>query len=77
MKNIERQIFEPAYRLVKYFGTQKKAGAALNVEQGTISGWLRGTHGINSLNAQKAEKLTNGEIKAYELCPKLLELEDM
>ena len=76
MKNIENQVFEPAYRLVKYFGTQDKTAAALNVKQGTVSGWLRCTHGVSSLNAQKAEMLTNGEIKASELCPELLELEN-
>lgn len=77
MQNIENQVFEPAYRLVRYFGTQDKTAEALNVKQGTVSGWLRRTHGISSLNAQKAERLTNGEIKASDLCPELLELEAM
>ena len=46
MQNIENQVFEPAYRLVRYFGTQDKTAEALNVKQGTVNGWVNGKHGI-------------------------------
>lgn len=74
MSNIDKQVFKPAYRLIEFFGGQKETCAALRVKQGTVSGWLNKKHGISSFNAQKAELLTNGEIKASDLCPQLIEL---
>ena len=59
-------------RLVKYFGTQQKAAEALGLDQGTVSGWVRGKHGMSPVSALKAEAITGGEFKAVELCPDLL-----
>ena len=80
METIDKQVFEPAERLIRFFGTQDKTASALGVKQSTVNGWLKGKlnkggHGISSLNAQKAEKLTNGEVRAIDLCPELEELE--
>lgn len=70
-----KEKFEPAARLIKYFGGQELAAQALNVKQGTISGWLNLEHGVSSFNAMRAEVLTKGVVKAHELCPKLSEIE--
>lgn len=74
MTIVKQEKFEPVQRLINFFGSQVKAGSALGVKQGTITGWLNNKHGISPFNAQKAEILTGGTIKASELCPKLLEL---
>ena len=60
-------------QLIKHFGGQVKTASSLGVKQPTVSGWLRCDHGMSAVTALKAEKLTNGEFKAVELCPKLLE----
>lgn len=64
-------------RLIKHFGTQEKLAEAIKVRQGTVTGWLNNKHGISYFNARKIEKITNGEIKAIDLCPKFAELEDL
>lgn len=69
-----KKKFEPAARLIKHFGGQIPTAKALGVEQGTVSGWLNFVHGVSSLNAMRAEKLTNGAIKADELCPELAQI---
>jgi DNA-binding transcriptional regulator YdaS (Cro superfamily) len=61
-------IFE---RLVKHFGTQDKAAVALGVKQGTVSGWIRGEHGMSAITAIRAEQVTCGAFRAVELCPAL------
>lgn len=69
-----KKKFEPAARLIKHFGGQVATAKALSVEQGTVSGWLNRVHGVSSLNAMRAEMLTNGAIKADELCPELAQI---
>ncbi len=69
-----KEKFEPAARLIKYFGGQIPTAKALKVEQGTVSGWLNFAHGVSSLNAMRAEKLTGGAVKAEELCPELAQI---
>ncbi len=59
-------IFES---LVAHFGGQTKTAEALDVEQGTVSGWVRGKHGMSPLTAMKAEAKTDGLFKAADLCP--------
>jgi DNA-binding transcriptional regulator YdaS (Cro superfamily) len=76
MKSIDKQVFEPAQRLIKYFGSQKKVVEAMGVTQGTVSGWKRKVHGVDSIHAKRAERLTGGVVKAHELCPALAEFED-
>lgn len=71
-----KKKFEPAARLIKHFGGQVATAKALNVEQGTVSGWLNFAHGVSSLNAMRAEKLTSGAIKADELCPELAQINE-
>ena len=75
MSNIDKQLFEPAQRLINFFGNQSKTAQALNVKQGTVSGWLTCKHGVGELSALKAEVLTGGEVKAHELCPSLADFE--
>lgn len=73
--SIDKQLFEPAQRLIAYFGSQKATEEALGVSQVTVSSWLNKKHGINYINAMRAERLTDGTVKAVELCPALKELE--
>ncbi|MDT8895664.1 Cro/CI family transcriptional regulator [Halomonas sp. I1] len=61
-----QEVFE---KLVRHFGTQTRAAEALGVDQTTISGWVRGVHGMSPVVALRAEKLTAGEFKAADLCP--------
>lgn len=64
--------------LINYFGgTQEKLALAIQVKQGTITAWLNNKHGISEKNALKIEKLTNGEFKAVDLCPRLAEIENL
>ncbi|KJZ10433.1 regulatory protein [Halomonas sp. S2151] len=56
-------------QLVDHFGTQTKAAEALGVDQTTISGWVRGKHGMSPAVALRAEKLTSRKFKAADLCP--------
>ena len=61
--------------LVVFFGGQLAAQKALGVAQSTISGWVNGDHFMSAVTAAKAERATNGEFKAVDLCPALKELE--
>lgn len=61
-------------RLIDFFGGQTETAKAMGVKQPAVSGWLNGSSKISEFNAMKAEKLTNGEIKAVDLCPKLADL---
>lgn len=58
--------------LVEFFGTQQKTAEALRVDQGTVSGWVRGRHGMSPVTALKAEAVTAGKFQATDLCPDLL-----
>lgn len=61
-------------RLIGFFGGQTETANAMGVKQPAVSSWLNGSSKISEFNAMKAEKLTNGEIKAVDLCPKLADL---
>lgn len=61
-------------QLVKHFNSQLATAAALNVDQSTVSGWVRGKHGMSAITAIKAERLTGGAFKATQLCSELSEL---
>lgn len=63
--------------LVNYCGTQIKTAQLLKVDQATVSGWVRGKHGMSPVVALRAEKITNGQFKASELCPALAEMPDI
>lgn len=58
-------------RLVEYFETQTATAKALGVKQGTVSGWVRGEHGISAEVAMLAEIITEGAIKARDLRPSI------
>lgn len=62
---------ESLKKLVKHFGSQDATAAALNVKQGTVSGWVRGVHGCSAEVAMRAERITNGLFKAVDLRPSL------
>lgn len=55
--------------LVSYFGTQEVAAEMLKVDQSTVSGWVRGKHGMSPVIAKRAELLTDGKFKKESLCP--------
>ena len=55
--------------LVGFFGTQIKTAELLKVDQATVSGWVRGKHGMSPAVALRAEKLTNGRFTAAQICP--------
>lgn len=78
MSNIEKkEVSKPVQDLINYFGGQKEAAKALGLTQGTITGWLRKKHGVSPVNATKVEVATKRYIKASDLCPALLEIEEM
>ncbi|WP_404462955.1 helix-turn-helix domain-containing protein [Vreelandella aquamarina] len=55
--------------LVSHFGGQSQTAEALNVNQGAVSNWVRGKHGMSPAVALRAEKLTEGRFTAAQLCP--------
>lgn len=62
-------------QLASHFGTQQKLATALGCSQPSVWKWLSGKAYMSAHMALKAERLTHGEIKAVNLCPKLAELE--
>ena len=55
--------------LVAYFGTQDETAAKLGVDQSTVSGWVRGKHGMSPVVAKRAQDQTNGKFRKEQLCP--------
>jgi DNA-binding transcriptional regulator YdaS (Cro superfamily) len=55
--------------LVAFFGTQEATAERLKVDQSTVSGWVRGKHGMSPVIAKRAEALTGGSFKKEDLCP--------
>lgn len=55
--------------LVAFFGTQEATAEKLGVDQSTVSGWVRGKHGMSPVVAKRAERLTAGAFKKEALCP--------
>ncbi|MNW21256.1 hypothetical protein D3C71_2220660 [compost metagenome] len=55
--------------LVTFFGTQETTAERLKVDQSTVSGWVRGKHGMSAVVAKRAEDLTQGKFKKETLCP--------
>lgn len=62
-------------RLVAHFGGQQKTAAALGCTQPSVWAWLQGNAHMSATLALKAERITNGEFKAIDLCPALAALE--
>ena len=61
-------------RLVEFFKSQSMTAQKLGVSQATVSGWIRGKHGMSVTTAIKAERLTDGAFKASQFCSELTEL---
>jgi DNA-binding transcriptional regulator YdaS (Cro superfamily) len=55
--------------LVAFFGTQEIAAEKLKVDQSTVSGWVRGKHGMSPIVAKRAEALSSGAFTKEKLCP--------
>ena len=62
-------------RLVAHFGGQQNTATALGCTQPSVWAWLQGRAHMSAVLALKAERLTNGEVRAIDLCPALAELE--
>lgn len=61
----------PIEKLIEHFGSQQATAVALGVKQGTVSGWVRGVHGMSAEVALQAEIVTKGAVKALELRPSI------
>lgn len=57
------------HRLVEHFGGQESTAEKLDVKQATVSGWVRGVHGMSPSVAVRAERATDGAFSRRELCP--------
>lgn len=62
--------------LVEFFGSQTKTAQALLREQPSVNAWIKGKSQMSETTALRAERVTEGRFKAYELCPSLKEFED-
>jgi DNA-binding transcriptional regulator YdaS (Cro superfamily) len=62
---------KPIEKLIDHFGSQQATATALGVKQGTVSGWVRGIHGVSADVALRAEIATAGKVKSFELRPSL------
>ena len=65
----------PLERLIAFFGGQRATARALQCTQPSVWAWTQGKTNMSATLAIKAEMLTNGEIKASELCPALAQLQ--
>lgn len=57
---------------IDLYGGQAEAARAIKVKQPTISAWLNNGHGVSARNALKVESVTQGAVKATDLCPDLI-----
>lgn len=57
--------------LVAHFGGQESTAFALEVNQSTVSGWVRGKHAMSAETALLAQIKTNGVFLATQLRPSL------
>ncbi|MHC3149433.1 YdaS family helix-turn-helix protein [Acinetobacter nosocomialis] len=62
-------------QLVSFFGNQTKTAQALSIKQPSVNAWLTGKSKMSEKIALRAEYVTNGRFKAYQLCPTLKEFE--
>lgn len=58
-------------RLAHRLGGQVQAAKILKVTQPAVSGWVTGANGMSAVVALRAERATDGEFKAIDLCPAL------
>lgn len=65
----------PYEALVSHFGNQHKTAEALGCSQPGVWKWVKGKSNMSAAFALKAERLTNGEFKASDLCPALADPE--
>lgn len=64
-------------KLIDYFGGQNATAKALKCTQPSVHAWVKGTAKMSAILAMRAEKITNGEFKAKDLCPELAEIENL
>ncbi|MCU7696205.1 helix-turn-helix domain-containing protein [Acinetobacter sp. AYS6] len=62
-------------QLVSFFGSQTKTAQALSIKQPSVNAWLTGKSQMSEKIALRAECVSNGRFKAYQLCPTLKEFE--
>lgn len=67
-------MLEIYQRLVDHFGGQELTAAALQVNQSTVSGWVRGKHAMSAETAFLAQRKTGGAFSAIDLRPSLAEV---
>jgi len=63
-------------QLVSFFGSQTKTAQALSIKQPSVNAWLTGKSQMSEKIALRAERVTKGRFKAYQLCPTLKEFEN-
>ncbi|MBO1529626.1 helix-turn-helix domain-containing protein [Psychrobacter sp. F1192] len=68
-------LYESYSQLIARFGGQQKTAEALGCTQPSVSAWVQGKANMSATLALKAERITNGEFKAVDLCPALALLE--
>jgi DNA-binding transcriptional regulator YdaS (Cro superfamily) len=59
--------------LIYNCGSQKKLAEKIGVCQQSVSKWIVGKANISAKNALKIEKMSNRQIKRWELCPHVFE----
>lgn len=64
-------------KLVLHFGNQAKTAKALNCKQPSVWAWVHGKAKMSATIALKAQNLTKGKIKATDLCPNLIEIDNL
>lgn len=65
---IKEARIEKIRALVNNLGGQEEAAQKLNRHQTTVSGWCTGKYQMSLEAALLAEKITEGEFKASDLC---------
>lgn len=58
----------------KHFGGQHKTAEALGISQSSVADWCRGKTKMSSITAAKAQKKSEGQFLAKDLCPELKEI---
>ncbi|MFX5408207.1 YdaS family helix-turn-helix protein [Acinetobacter baumannii] len=64
-------------KLVEFLGGQTKTAQVLLIKQPSVNAWLKGKNQMSEKIALRAERVTKGRFKAYELCPSLSEFETL
>ncbi len=68
------QLTELYKGMSKHFGGQVKTAQALSVSQSSVADWCRGETHMRPITAAKAQKQSEGQFLATDLCPELKEV---